>query len=84
VKSDKQKDTVLFLTTYHYSLATVFRIVRRLGAGVGVSGGSNRLPAMYAEQIYGQAERAIRTGKLNVLPRLHLRPINVVVFDGPS
>ena len=31
-----------------------------------------------------QAERAISTGKLNALPRLHTRPINVVVFHGPS
>ena len=34
--------------------------------------------------IYGQAERAISTGQLNALLRLHIRPINVVVFDGPS
>src|SRR6201992_2852825 len=31
-----------------------------------------------------QAERAISTGKLNALPRLHTRPIDVVVFHGPS
>jgi hypothetical protein len=31
-----------------------------------------------------QAERAISTGKLNALPRLHIRPIDVVVFHGPS
>ena len=36
------------------------------------------------QQIYGQAERAISIGKLNALLRLHLRPIDVVVFDGPS
>ena len=29
-----------------------------------------------------QAERAISTGKLNALPRLHTRPIDVVVFHG--
>ena len=29
-----------------------------------------------------QADRAISTGKLNALPRLHPRPINVVVFHG--
>jgi hypothetical protein len=33
---------------------------------------------------YGQAERAISNGQLNVLLRLHIRPINVVVFHGPS
>src|ERR1043165_5404915 len=29
-----------------------------------------------------QAERAISTGKLNALPRLHTRPINVMVYHG--
>src|SRR5580704_16454788 len=29
-----------------------------------------------------QAERAISTGKLNASPRLHTRPINVVVYHG--
>ena len=29
-----------------------------------------------------QADRAISTGKLNASPRLHTRPINVVVFHG--
>ena len=33
---------------------------------------------------YGQAERAISTGQLNALLRLHIRPINLVVFQGPS
>jgi hypothetical protein len=28
--------------------------------------------------------RAISTGRLNALPRLHLRPIDVVVFHGPQ
>ena len=35
-------------------------------------------------KFYGQAERAISTGKLRVLPLLHLQPINQVVFLGPS
>ena len=35
-------------------------------------------------QKYGQAERPISTGQLNVLLRLHLPPIKVVVFDRPS
>jgi hypothetical protein len=35
-------------------------------------------------KLYGQAERAISIGKLNTLLRLHIRPINVIVFDGPS
>ena len=32
----------------------------------------------------GQASRAISTARLNMLPCLHLRPIDVVVSDGPS
>ena len=30
-----------------------------------------------------QSPRPISTGQLNVLPRLHFRPINVVVYHGP-
>ena len=40
--------------------------------------------ACVRSKFYGQAERAISNGKLNVLLRLHIRPINVVVFHGPS
>jgi hypothetical protein len=36
------------------------------------------------EEKNDQAARAISTGQLNALPRLHLRPIDVVVFDGSS
>src|SRR6266545_5177978 len=32
----------------------------------------------------GQAARAISTGQLNALRRLHLRPINLVIYEGPS
>ena len=32
----------------------------------------------------GQAERTISTGQLSTLLYLHLRPINLVVFEGPS
>ena len=35
-------------------------------------------------KFYGQAERAISNGKLSPLLNLHIRPINVVVFHGPS
>src|SRR5262245_30297895 len=31
----------------------------------------------------GQADRLISTGKLNALLHLHLRPINLVVFEEP-
>ena len=37
-----------------------------------------------AVEFYGQAERAISNGKLNVLLRLHIRPIKQVVFLCPS
>ena len=37
---------------------------------------------MSIEDKSDQAKRAISTGKLNALPRLHTRPINVVVYHG--
>jgi hypothetical protein len=37
---------------------------------------------MRIEDKSDQAKRAISTGKLNALPRLHTRPINVVVYHG--
>jgi hypothetical protein len=41
-------------------------------------------PAVVADTDHesDQADRAISTGKLNASPRLHTRPINVVVFHG--
>ncbi len=35
-------------------------------------------------KFYGQAERAISTGKLRASQRFHFQPINQVVFLGPS
>ena len=37
---------------------------------------------MRIEDKSDQANRAIRTGKLNASRRLHTRPINVVVYHG--
>ena len=37
---------------------------------------------MSIEDKSDQVDRAIRTGKLNALLRLHTRPINVVVYHG--
>jgi hypothetical protein len=37
---------------------------------------------MRIEDKSDQANRAIRTGKLNILRCLHTRPINVVVYHG--
>ena len=36
------------------------------------------------ELFCGQAARPISTGKLNMLPHLHTRPINLVVYKGSS
>ena len=41
-----------------------------------------RLPAS-EKQGHGQAARPISTGKLSALLHLHLRPINLVVSEGP-
>src|SRR5262249_50639905 len=35
-------------------------------------------------KIYGQAARPFSTGQLHALQRFHTRPINLVVFEGPS
>jgi hypothetical protein len=35
-------------------------------------------------EFYGQASRPISTGKLNTSLHLHIRPINLVVFEGSS
>ena len=40
------------------------------------------IPRMDIEDKSNQVDRAISTGKLNALLRLHTRPINVVVFHG--
>jgi hypothetical protein len=32
----------------------------------------------------GQADRPVSTGPLSALPRVHVRPINLVVFEGPD
>ena len=36
------------------------------------------------DQNIGQANRPISTGQLNASQRLHLLPINLVIFQGPS
>ena len=70
------------------------RVVRCLEQGSGESSDlcflfSDRKPVLLdwagnAWVLYGQASRAISTGKLNASPRLHIPPINLVVFKGPS
>ena len=41
-------------------------------------------PVMSTGNENNQANRAISTGKLHALPHFHTRPINLVVFEGPS
>ena len=64
--------------------------LNRLGisGGNGAWLGAGARPARYGRHAlgksYGQAERAISTGKLSALLHAHLQPINQVVFLGPS
>ena len=49
----------------------------------GVARSTKLLDAFYSAstvKFYGQAERAISNGQLNVLLRLHIRPIKQVVY----
>ena len=49
---------------------------------ITVSGLSDFLVRLLPDR--NQAYRAISTGQLNALLRLHLRPIDVVVYHGPQ
>ena len=40
--------------------------------------------SLFTVKFYGQAERAISNGQLHTLLCFHIRPIDVVVFHGPS
>jgi hypothetical protein len=53
--------------------------------GVGCHGGSRPgdLGMISVHGVGHRAVRAIRTGQLRALPRLHIRPINVMVCHGP-
>ena len=62
----------------HETVCPVDTRVGRLPPAPGSRVGTRRLP----DRI--EACRAISTGQLNALPRLHLRPIDVVVFHGPQ
>src|SRR5438270_13891864 len=43
----------------------------------------SRFRVHVAKIIYGQASRLISIGKLNASPRLHTRPIDLVIFQEP-
>jgi hypothetical protein len=54
------------------------------GARLGAARGWGSLGTLAgAVLVVWELARAIRTARLNRLPGLHLRPINVVVFHGP-
>ena len=59
-------------------------IDERTSAGTIAYAADPALQDPFSDSEHNQAERAISTGKLNALPRLHTRPIDVVVFHGPS
>ena len=46
-------------------------------------GRSSLRTSLRARACVNSSPRPISTGQLNVLPRLHFRPINVVVYHGP-
>ena len=54
----------------------------RSAAEVGKQNGLSNVWSTDMDHESDQANRAISTGKLNALPRLHTQPINVVVFHG--
>ena len=56
-------------------------LLQDTGRGPDFLPGSGDEPASSGSD---QANRAISTGQLNALPRLHLRPIDVVVCHGPQ
>ena len=53
-------------------------------AHISKSGCSDSLGPNPSLKPSGQADRPISTARLNVLPRLHLRPIHLVVSEGPD
>ena len=56
----------------------------RVGGGSRARPWSYRFGTKEMEEKNDQAARAISTGQLNALQRLHLRPINLVIYEGPS
>ena len=55
----------------------------RMGPRIRRSSGALRALQSKHEHCVNPSPRPISTGRLNVLPRVHLRPINVVVYHGP-
>ncbi len=71
-----------FRKTLKTALRKRFRILT--GSHTWIARATRILYSIFTVKFYGQAERAISNGQLNALPHLHIRPIDVVVFHGPS
>ena len=75
----------LSVTTETISLAThvekTFRTALKLHGGAGLPTQACRTGSLKRRK---KLYRAISTARLNVSPRSHLRPIDVVVYDGPT
>ena len=87
----------VFSFTFHYSRRYLSRqlhirfvvVIGRLidliqVPGVGTGFHQSLVPSPCLIIFYGQASRPISTGQLSTLLYLHTRPINVVVYNGPS
>ena len=59
-------------------------LVEYLTGATYTQGELDRVKLCVRNKFYGQAERAISNGKLNVLLRFHIRPIKLVVFQCSS
>ena len=69
-------------TGFEDMLANVFDRVFERSARLPL--GEARRCARYGRRLRDQANRMIRTGKLNALLRVHTRPINVMVYHDPQ
>ena len=66
---------------YGHPESALMQRLRKLDKSLNIDGTcSRKVTAVFTSKFYGQAERAISNGKLNVLLRLHIRPIKQVVF----
>ena len=67
------------------SLVSVFSTIRKHSAFQKMSElWMYRTVLMTTQSVVKKSSRAISTARLNMLPCLHLQPINVVVYDDPQ
>jgi hypothetical protein len=63
----------------------VFEAARTRDESAGILMGNQEQYVLYVSgKFYGQAERAISNGQLNTSLCFHIRPIDVIVYHGPS